>query len=102
MLILASLLTGTCQVKDPDLMTTMELNSDWIFRKVGMTDWMNATVPGTVHSELIENKDIEDPFYRLNEYEVQWIDKVDWEYRPILFWTDLCWNATGLHSILKD
>ncbi|MCK7536116.1 MAG: hypothetical protein MZV63_36575 [Marinilabiliales bacterium] len=26
---------------------------------------------------------IEDPFYRLNEKQLQWIDKADWEYRTV-------------------
>ncbi|HRZ22178.1 MAG TPA: glycoside hydrolase family 2 protein, partial [Bacteroidales bacterium] len=42
---------------------------------------MPATVPGTVHTDLLVNKAIEDPFYRLNERQLQWIDKKDWEYR---------------------
>jgi beta-mannosidase len=81
MLILASLFLGACQPKDPNLMTTMELNFDWKFRQAGETTWMEATVPGTVHTDLMDNGIIEDPFYRLNEHDVQWIDKVDWEYQ---------------------
>ena len=30
-----------------------------------------ATVPGTVHTDLMDNKLIDDPFYRLNERGVQ-------------------------------
>ena len=40
-----------------------------------------AKVPGTVHLDLLENGIIEDPFFRLNEHELQWIDKLDWNYR---------------------
>jgi beta-mannosidase len=39
-----------------------------------------ATVPGVVHTDLLENKLIEDPFFRLNERGMQWIDKEDWLY----------------------
>jgi len=38
-------------------------------------------VPGCVHTDLLANKLIEDPFYRDNEKKQQWIDKKDWEYR---------------------
>ena len=38
-------------------------------------------MPGTVHTDLLANGKIEDPFYRLNEHDLQWIDKVDWEYK---------------------
>ena len=40
--------------------------------------------PGTVHTDLIHNSIVEDPFFRLNEHNVQWIDKKDWRYRTIL------------------
>ena len=33
---------------------------------------------------MIHNNIIEDPFFRLNEHNVQWIDKKDWRYRTIL------------------
>ena len=39
-----------------------------------------AKVPGTIHTDLMYNGIIEDPFYRLNESKVQWVDKKDWEY----------------------
>jgi beta-mannosidase len=62
----------------------MELNATWEFRQTGTTIWLPATVPGTVHTDLLANKKIEDPYYRLNEHDLQWIDKVNWEYRTAL------------------
>ena len=58
-----------------------EINSDWKFHKVGNTDWHKAVVPGCIHTDLITNKIIPDPFYRDNESKVQWIDKYSWEYK---------------------
>jgi len=60
---------------------SMELNKNWEFRQTGTPAWLPATVPGTVHTDLLANKKIEDPYYRLNEHDLQWIDKVNWEYR---------------------
>jgi len=62
-------------------MITLPLQSGWQFRQGCDTVWMPATVPGTVHTDLLANKMIEDPFYRTNERDAQWIDKVDWVYR---------------------
>ena len=59
----------------------LEINKDWEFREYGQSEWLPATVPGTVHTDLMNNKIIDDPYYRLNELSVQWIDKTDWEYR---------------------
>ncbi len=57
------------------------LTTAWQFRQADGTDWLAATVPGTVHTDLLANKKIADPFYRTNERDQQWIDKKDWEYR---------------------
>lgn len=57
-----------------------ELNSGWKFRQYNLGAWLPAAVPGTVHTDLMNAKKIEDPFYRNNEEKVQWIDKVNWEY----------------------
>jgi beta-mannosidase len=61
--------------------TTIDLNSGWTFRQVGKEEWRKATVPGSVHTDLLANRLIEDPFYRDNEPKLQWIGKTDWEYR---------------------
>jgi beta-mannosidase len=39
-----------------------------------------ATVPGTIHNDLIDNGIIDDPFYRNNENSVQWISDKVWIY----------------------
>lgn len=59
----------------------MELNKNWEFSQVGLENWKPASVPGTVHTDLLQNEVIEDPFYRTNERDQQWIDKVGWIYR---------------------
>ena len=58
-----------------------EISGPWQFREAGTGDWLPATVPGTVHTDLLANKKIPDPFYRTNERDLQWIDKKDWEYQ---------------------
>ncbi len=72
---------SACKEKDPNLMVTKEINENWTFSQSGKNEWLPATVPGTVHTDLMANGKIEDPFYRLNEHDVQWIDKEDWEYK---------------------
>ena len=57
------------------------LHEGWTFRQVRGTNWYPATVPGVVHTDLLDNGLIGDPFYRLNERGVQWVDKEDWMYR---------------------
>jgi beta-mannosidase len=57
------------------------LNASWQFRKEGDAGWMRAAVPGTVHTDLLANNKIPDPFYRDNESKLQWIEKENWEYQ---------------------
>src|SRR5437588_5544094 len=55
-------------------------NTGWRFREAGKDSWHTATVPGCVHSDLLTNNLVDDPFYRDNEQKQQWIGKTDWEY----------------------
>ncbi|HEX8474506.1 MAG TPA: glycoside hydrolase family 2 protein [Pyrinomonadaceae bacterium] len=59
----------------------INLESGWRFREAGKDAWHTATVPGCVHTDLLANKLIDDPFYRDNEQKLQWIGKTDWEYQ---------------------
>jgi beta-mannosidase len=65
---------GTSKIKIP-------LHTGWQFRELGKANWYSATVPGSVHTDLLNNKLIDDPFYRANESKLQWIGKTDWEYQ---------------------
>src|SRR5438445_1045993 len=58
----------------------MPLLTGWQFREAGKDNWYSASVPGCVHTDLLNNKLIDDPFYRDNEKKLQWIGKTDWEY----------------------
>ncbi|MED1203392.1 beta-mannosidase [Heyndrickxia acidicola] len=74
----------------------MKLNNNWKIRQfdVGTSRdlevaspeyidyfWMTASVPGDVHSTLIERKLIEDPFYGHNDLKCQWVEEKVWWYR---------------------
>lgn len=53
------------------------------FRQERGYDWYPATVPGTVHTDLMASGLIPDPFIGMNERSVQWVDKEDWRYRTV-------------------
>ena len=74
----------SCTSPKSDLMITQELNTGWQFAESDSAEWFPATVPGCVHTDLLANRKIEDPFYRLNERKLQWIDKKDWIYKTTL------------------
>lgn len=55
--------------------------SGWEFSRADEGIWRPATVPGTVHTDLLAQHLIPDPFVGTNEKAVQWVDKKDWQYR---------------------
>lgn len=42
--------------------------------------WNAASLPGTIHTDLLKNKIINDPFYSDNELGLGWICESDWVY----------------------
>lgn len=57
------------------------LDGAWEVAPVDKDDWLPATVPGCVHTDLLAAGRIPDPFYRDNEASLQWIGQSDWRYR---------------------
>lgn len=53
----------------------------WQFSQYGTEEWLDATVPGTVHQDLMAHDRLPDPFYGMNEQKIQWVEKEDWLYR---------------------
>jgi beta-mannosidase len=61
----------------------ISLNKGWKFKRSTDSLWLHAFVPGTVHTDLLANKLIPDPFYRDNENKLQWIAETNWDYKLI-------------------
>lgn len=61
--------------------SSVVLKNGWQFRQEKTEKWNAATVPGEVHTDLLNNKLIPDPFFRDNEKKLQWIEKKNWEYK---------------------
>ena len=62
-------------------MQRQSLAGAWQFRQSGGEEWMPATVPGGVHTDLLALGRIPDPFVGDNEKRVAWVAQSDWEYR---------------------
>lgn len=56
---------------------------NWTFRQANTSEWKPTMIPVSVHTALLKNGMIEDPFYRDNEEKLQWIEKEDWEFQTI-------------------
>ena len=73
-------------------MQTIQLHENWQLKErdprqplledfASPVGWLPARVPGVVHLDLIAAGKIPDPFYGLNELDVQWVGERDWLYR---------------------
>ncbi len=60
------------------------VHDGWAFREAGGDDWLPASIPGTVHTDLLSDGRIPDPFRGAVEPELQWIGERSWEYRTRL------------------
>ena len=65
-----------------------DLKDNWQFKinsklsnKNNFKKWRNAAVPGTVHTDLLKNKLIDEPFYDDNELKLFWICENNWNYK---------------------
>jgi len=84
-----------------DNVIQQEIKEGWTFKQVRGNNWYPATVPGVIHTDLIANEIIEDPFYRLNERGVQWVDKEDWEYKTTFVVSPGLFNKQHLELYFK-
>ena len=57
-----------------------ELNKNWKIRKIGDEEYIDATVPGSVYSDLLNAGLTDDPYWRDNEDKVCAIMENDFEY----------------------
>lgn len=57
------------------------LHKSWQFAEQGSSQWRPASVPGTVHTDLMKQQVIPDPYYRSNEKAVQWVADKNWVYK---------------------
>ena len=80
-ILLILLSTGLFAQPGTNNVKTIELNTGWQLKEAGFPITYPATVPGCVHTDLLAKNIIKDPFYRTNERDEQWIDKVNWEYQ---------------------
>ena len=54
--------------------------TDWQFSELGEDTYHAATVPGSVHTDLLKLGTIPDPFLLNNEDSIQWVSSKDWVY----------------------
>ncbi|MBT3276306.1 MAG: glycoside hydrolase family 2 protein [Spirochaetales bacterium] len=61
-------------------MKLLDLGGEWSFRKGTENKKLLALVPGCVHTDLLNNNQIDDPYFADNEKAQMWIGESDWTY----------------------
>ncbi|HZD05508.1 MAG TPA: hypothetical protein VE173_11330, partial [Longimicrobiales bacterium] len=77
---LLALLTA-CGPRHEPAVRVVDLVGAWHMRAASDTAWVPATVPGTVHTDLLAAGRIPDPLRGDHEAELRWIEEEDWIYR---------------------
>lgn len=62
-------------------MYRISLDGPWQMKRTDRDDWIEASVPGSVYSDLINSGKMDSPYYRDNEYRTLELTKFDYEYR---------------------
>ncbi|MGL5318794.1 MAG: beta-mannosidase [Bacteroidales bacterium] len=75
------------------------IDKGWTFKQARGHQWYNATVPGVVHTDLLNLGLMDDPFMGLNERKAQWIDKEDWIYKTDLIIPSSARNKQNLDLV---
>jgi beta-mannosidase len=79
-LLLATLLISVCSFSQEPV-SRQDLNTQWQFRQADSGTWHTATVPGTIHTDLLAQGIIPDPYFGAHEKKLQWIGEKDWMYK---------------------
>ncbi|MFE4711978.1 glycoside hydrolase family 2 protein [Paenibacillus sp. NPDC056722] len=61
-------------------MQLLTLSGIWQMKKTNDSEWINGNVPGSVFNDLLQAGQMEDPFFRDNEYDALELSKSDFEY----------------------
>jgi beta-mannosidase len=82
-------------------MKKIDLGGKWKFRRAGTNLWMDAKVPGCVHTDLMRNNLIPDPFLRDDEKSIQWISDIGWEYEKTFLISDTIFRFPHIELVCK-
>jgi beta-mannosidase len=77
--------------KQDEIMLKIDLSGHWQVKDSKGKYDISATVPGCVHTDLLDAGVIDDPYYRDNENKLQWISDTKWIYtRDFMISSDIC------------
>ncbi|MDP3435661.1 MAG: glycoside hydrolase family 2 protein [Bacteroidales bacterium] len=105
--LISALSIGGC--KEGEVVRRLSLTDGWMFRADNLVSkadinpdkWYLADVPGTVHTDLLKNGLIPDPFYGCNEKDLQWIGETNWRYRKSFSVADKTLASANINIVFE-
>ncbi|MDQ3109085.1 MAG: glycoside hydrolase family 2 protein, partial [Bacteroidota bacterium] len=97
--LVALFLLATSPIKAQEI--TQSLNAKWQFTESGKNEWLSATVPGTVHTDLLAHAKIPDPYIGTNESKVQWVETKTWEYKTTFDASAEVWKSKNKNLLFE-
>ncbi len=82
-------------------MRILDLGGTWHLEQVDGEHACEATVPGCVHTDLLADGQIPDPYYRDQELQCRWPGAADWRYRRAVELDDQMLSADRLELICE-
>ena len=82
-LVISVLLAMPALAQTTALPVRQSIQVPWEFRQAHTESWKPTKVPVSVHTALLQNGMIDDPYYRDNEEKLQWIEREDWEFQCV-------------------
>ncbi len=82
-IISASVLYGSLPAGTNNRPMKFVIHENWKFCQEGSGQWHPAQVPGCVHTDLMKDSLIPDPFIGTNEKTIQWIGEKNWIYETV-------------------
>ena len=73
----------------------------WYFKQANDSVWLSASVPGTVHQDLMAHQLMEDPYLLNNEKQSQWPEYKEWLYRSNIFIDEKLWKQEHLTLVFE-
>ncbi len=61
-------------------MRKINLKGEWKLRQANKSKALTASIPGDTHSALLAAGKIPDPYWGMNELDVQWVGRENWAY----------------------
>lgn len=94
-------LFAACSPTKTPILNTKKITENWEFHEAGENKIYSASVPGSIHLDLIQHEIIPDPFYSNNEEQLKWIEDKNWTYETIFLLSEEELNKDHIYLVFK-